>query len=114
MDHEAAIRAYYLCFRDRDRAGLEQLLTPGFRHVSPFGIFEDRDRMLDAIWPQVGRTWAVDLEIFGAAPAYMVRYRQAGEHEGGALAEHIRFEGDRIAEIHVYVGRSEAAGAAPG
>ena len=107
MDHEAAIR----CFRERDRAGLERLLTPGFRHVSPFGIHEDRDRMLDEIWPHVGRTWAVDLEIFGEGPDYMVRYRQAGAHRG-ALAEHIRFDGERIAEIHVYVGRSEAGDAA--
>ena len=114
MDHEAAIRSYYRCFRERDRAGLEWLLTADFRHVSPFGIHEDRDRMLDEIWPHVGRTWAVDLEIFGNGPDYMVRYRHAGEHEGGTLAEHIRFDGDRIAKIHVYVGRSEAGEAAAG
>src|SRR5688500_10643923 len=110
MDHETAIHDYFRCFRERDRAGLERLLAPDFRHVSPFGIWADRDRMLDAIWPQVGRSWAVDLEIFGAGPDYMVRYRHAGEHEGGALAEHIRFEGDRIAEIQVYVGRQETSG----
>ena len=110
MDHEAAIRSYFRCFRDRDRAGLERLLTPDFRHVSPFGVWEDRDLMLDAIWPDVGRSWAEDLEIYGEGPEYMVRYRHDGEHKGGALAEHFRFDGDRIAEVRVYIGRSEESG----
>jgi ketosteroid isomerase-like protein len=110
MDHEAAIRAYYGCFAERDRAGLERLLTPDFRHISPFGVHEDRDRMLDEIWPHVGKSWAVDIEIFGAAPAFMVRYRHAGEHSGSTLAEYIRFDGDRIAEIEVYVGRDAPEG----
>lgn len=107
VDRRDAITTYFRCFRERDRAGLERLLTPDFRHVSPFGIWEDRDSMLDAIWGDVGRSWAVDLEIYGEDTDYMVRYRHAGEHEGGALAEHFRFEGDRIAEINVYIGRSE-------
>ena len=102
MDQPGAIRAYYDCFKHRDRAGLERLLVPGFRHVSPFAVYDDRDRMLDEIWPAVGRSWAVDLEIFGADPEYIVCYRHAGD---GArkMAEYIRFEGDKIAEIKVFV-----------
>ena len=102
MDKIAAIRAYYDCFKERDREGLERLLTPGFRHVSPFAVYEDRDRMLDEIWPAVGRSWAVDLEIFGSGAEYVTCYRHAGE---GAtrLAEYIRFEDDQIAEIKVFL-----------
>ena len=108
MDHVAAIQSYYRCFQERDREGLVRLLTPDFRHVSPFGIFDDRDAMLDAIWPAVGKSWAVDIEVFGEPPDFMVRYRHAGEH-GGTMAEYVHFEGDQIAEIEVFIGRSPAA-----
>lgn len=104
MDAPAIIREYYRCFRDRDLETLRGLLTPDFRHVSPFGSFDDRDRMLEEIRPHVGKSWAVDIEIFGQGPEYMVRYRHAGESTA-QLAEYIRFEGDRIAEIEVFLGR---------
>lgn len=109
MDHEAAIRSYFRCFQDRDREGLERLLLPNFRHVSPFAIYADRDTMLDEIWPMVGRNWATQIQIFGNAPEYMVRYRHAGE-ASGTMAEYFRFERGRIAEIEVFVGRSGATG----
>ncbi|MBP6014510.1 MAG: hypothetical protein KBA31_19940 [Alphaproteobacteria bacterium] len=105
MDHSGAIRDYFRCFAERDRAGLERLLAPSFRHVSPFGIHDDRDRMLDEIWPHVGRTWAADVQIFGSAPDFMVRYRHAGERSG-SMAEWIRFDGEKIAEVEVFVGRT--------
>lgn len=105
MDHEAAIQSYFRCFQERDRAGLERLLTPSLRHVSPFGIYDDRDSMLDEIWPAVGRNWAVDIRVFANEPEFMVRYRHSGER-GGTMAEYFRFEGDRIAEIEVFVGRA--------
>ncbi len=98
------IREYYRCFRERDLETLRGLLTPDFRHVSPFGSYGHRDRMLEEIWPHVGKTWAVDIEIFGDGPEYMVRYRLEGE-SAARLAEYIRLEGDRIAEIEVYPGR---------
>ena len=103
MDGHEAIHAYFRAFRERDRATLERLLTPAFRHLSPFGHFEDRDRMLDEIWPSVGQHSAEDIEVYGEVPAYMVRYRHSA---GTLMAEYVRFEGDRIAEIEVYVGRS--------
>lgn len=103
MTREEAIRDYYRCFAERDRAGLEARLRPDFRHVSLSGIHDDRDRMLDAIWPEVGRSWAVGIRIFGSGQEFMVRYRLAGERDG-LMAEYIRFEGDRIAEIEVFAG----------
>ncbi|MFP3943243.1 MAG: nuclear transport factor 2 family protein [Alphaproteobacteria bacterium] len=109
MDATDLIRDYYRCFKDRDRERLRELLTPDFRHVSPFGAYDDRDRMLEEIWPHVGKIWAADIEIFGQGPEYMVRYRHAGE-SSARLAEYIRFEGDRIAEIEVYPGRGAAGG----
>lgn len=108
MNQEKTIRDYYRCFKDRDRGTLETILTPDFVHSSPFGRFDDRDKMLDAIWPSVGDRHAVDLEIFGEGDAYMVRYRHNIAPQP-KLAEFIRFKGDKIAEIEVYLG----AGAVP-
>jgi hypothetical protein len=108
VDHRAAIESYYRAYRERDRAALERLLTDDFRFRSSFGAFDGRDAMLDAIWPAVGRSWAVDLEIHGTAPEYVVTYRHGAlagvEHPLNRMAERIRFEGDRIAEIEVFLG----------
>jgi|GEM_PF-1197692 len=104
-DFHEAVRAYFQAFRDRDRPALERLLTPGFVHRSPFGVWEDRGKMLDSIWPDVGRHWAEGVEIYGDGPALMVRYRHS---TGSLMAEHFRFDGERIAEVEVYVGRAAA------
>ena len=110
MDYEDAIRRYYGAFRTRDLEGLRALLTPDFHFVSSFGEYRDRDAMLEEIWPSVGHTWARDLRFFGVGPEFVVLY----EHENAAgverppmrMAEHIRFEGDRITAIEVFVGRA--------
>lgn len=108
MDRRESAQAYFAAFRERDRPALERLLTPGFVHRSPFGYWDDRDRMLDAIWPSVGEHWAEDVEIYGDGPQLMVRYRHS---TGSLMAEHFRFEGDRIAEVEVYVGWAGAGAA---
>ena len=105
MNHQAAIRDYYRAFRDRDRGALERLLLPDFRHISPFGLYDDRDRMLDEIRPMVGQHWAEDVTIYGDGPDYLVRYRHS---TGAEMVEHFRFKANRIAEIEVFVGRSAA------
>jgi len=109
MDYEAAIRRYYDAFRTRDLEGVRTLLTPDFHFVSGFGEFRARDAMLDQIWPSVGQTWARDLRVFGDGPEFVVLY----QHENAAgverppmrMAEYLRFDGERIAEVEVYVGR---------
>ena len=109
MSYRETITQYYAAFRDRDRDRLRQLLTPDFHFVSAFGEFRDRDVMLDAIWPSVGQTWATSLRIFGIGPEFVVLY----EHENApgvtrppmTMAEYVRFSGDQIAEIEVFVGR---------
>lgn len=109
MDHRHLIESYYRSFRERDRERLRTVLSPHFHHVSSFGDWRDRDAMLEAIWPAVGQSWAVDLRIFGDAPEFMVRYRietsPGASRPPMAMAEYVRFEGDTIAEIEVYVGR---------
>ena len=106
MDHREVIERYYRCFRERDLEGLRAILTPDFHHVSSFGEHFDRDEMLAAIWPAVGQSWARDLSIFGEDHEYMVRYTVESSHRAPtAMAEYIRFAGDEISEIEVYIGR---------
>ena len=104
MSRQNSIRAYFQAFRDADRGSLERLLVEDFRHISPWGVHEQRDRMLDEIWPSVGQHWAEDIAIYGEGPDYLVRYRHS---TGTAMVEHFRFEGERIAEVEVFAGRSE-------
>ena len=106
MNYHKIIEQYYRCFRERDRAGLEEILPKDFHHVSSFGEHFDRDRMLDAIWPGVGQSWARDLKIFGDGPEFVVRYEvESTQRPPMSMAEYIRFRDDKIAEIEVYIGR---------
>lgn len=109
MEHRQIIEGYYRAFRERDQDGLRSILTPGFHHLSSFGEWQDREAMLEAIWPGVGQSWAVNLQIFGEAPDFMVRYQHESlpgdSRPPLSMAEFIRFDGDRIAEIEVYTGR---------
>ena len=106
MDRRSVIRRYYQCYQDRDRETIRELLAPDLHHVSSFAEYRDRDEMLEAIWPAVGQSWAVNLEIFGKDSEFMVRYQvDARERPSMKMAEYIRFDGDRICEIEVYVGR---------
>ena len=109
MSYHDAIERYYAAYRERDRAVLEELLTADFRFISSFGEFNDRDRMLDQIWPSVGGSWATNLEVFGTGPEFVVIYEHATapgvERPRARMAERIRFEGERIAEIEVFIGR---------
>ena len=117
MDYRRAIEDYYRAYRERDLEGLRALLTPDFHFVSGFGEYRDRDAMLAEIWPAVGQTWAEGLRVFGDGPEFVVLYEHASVP--GAvrppmrMAEHVRFEGERIARVEVFVGRPLPPPAAP-
>jgi ketosteroid isomerase-like protein len=108
-DHRQIIERYFNSFRERDREALRAVLTADFHHISSFGEWRDRDAMIEAIWPGVGSCWATDLEIFGEVPCFMVRYQHESlpdvSQPRRRIAEFIRFDGERIAEIEVYLGR---------
>lgn len=117
MDYRDAIERYYRAYRDRDQESLRSLLMPDFHFASSFGEYNERDAMLDEIWPGTGQTWATNLRIFGQGPEFVVLY----EHENApgverpalCMAEYVRFEGDRIAEIEVFFGRPVVPPASP-
>lgn len=104
--HREIIRNYYRCFKEADKKTLKKILVPGFRHLSKYATYSNRDRMIEDIWASVGETWAENIQIFGEDPEFMVRYEVAGKDLPPAtMAEYIRFEEDKIAEIEVFMGR---------
>ena len=102
-----AVLRYYRCFRERDREGLRALLTPDFHHVGSFGEHTDRDEMIERIWPGVGRSWAEDIAVYGDGGDLMVHYTiRSHERPPTRMAERLRFRGDRIAAVEVFIGRA--------
>lgn len=103
MDHKDVIRKYYECFEKKLREPLEQILVKDFIHLSQYARYHDRDQMLDEIWPEVGKTKAADLNIYGKDGKYMVKYKVVGKREM-KMAEYIEFQGEKISKIEVYTG----------
>ena len=102
----STIEEYFRCFRERDQEPLHTILTPQFHHISSWAEYTDREEMLAQIWPMVGNSWATNLRIFGDGPEFMVRYRlESRERPAAEMAEYIRFDGDQIAEIEVFMGK---------
>lgn len=106
MEHHQTIETYYQSYKVADRETLRSLLTDDFHHISEFSEFGSPDEMLDTIWPEVGKSWAEDLQIFDEHPEFLVRYKVVGgEQPSRNMVEYIRFEGEKIAEIEVFTGR---------
>jgi len=106
MNARETIKQYYNAFKEADKEALRETLTEDFKHISSYAVYENRDKMIQDIWPAVGKTWAVNLEIFGTHPEFMVRYNIEGADQPSQnMAEYIRFEDDKIAEIEVFMGR---------
>ena len=109
MTYRNMIEQYYKGYKDRDREMIRAVLADDFRFVSSFGEFRGRDAMLEAIWPSVGQAWATNLRIFGDGPEFVVLYEHenvpGAERPPMTMAEYIRFDGDEIARIEVFVGR---------
>jgi hypothetical protein len=107
MDNRAVIVEYYRCYRERDLEALRAILTADFRHTSSFGVYAGRDAMLAEIWPAVGQSWARDLQIIGDGPEFVARFVvESKQRPPVRMAEYIRFEGDRVAEVETYIGRA--------
>ena len=106
MNYLKVIKRYYQAYKDADKESLRETLTADLTHVSVFATYKNRDKMIEEVWPSVGQTWADNLQIFGAYPEFMVRYKVVGgERKSRNMSEYIRFEGDKITEIEVYMGR---------
>lgn len=106
MNYQQIIKQYYQAYKEADKQALKKMLTADFKHISEFATYTNRDEMIEEIWPEVGKSWAEDLQIFGTHPEYLVRYRViGGDRPSRNMAEYIRFEGDKIAESEVFLGR---------
>lgn len=106
MDSKEIIQQYYQSFKETDKESLRETLSADVKHKSEFAIYNNRDKMITEIWPSVGQTWAEDVKIFGSYPEYMVRYTvHGGERPARNMAEFVRFTGEKISEVEVFLGR---------
>ena len=103
MTKDETIRLYYKCMGEKIKDPLYLILQPDMVFTSQYAVYNDRDKMIEDIWPNVGRTKAEELDIFGTGDKYMVKYKIKGERNM-AMAEYIEFRDDRISRIEVYIG----------
>ncbi|MCW9708140.1 hypothetical protein [Fodinibius salsisoli] len=106
MKYRQIIRQYYQSYKETDKEALKETLTTDLTHISDWATYTDRDEMIEEIWPSVGQSWATDLQIFGAHPEFMVRYKVVSEENPARnMAEFLRFKDEKITEIEVFTGR---------
>jgi len=66
--------------------------------------------MLEQIEPEIGKGWARDIQVFGGGDEFIARFVvDSTERPSMRMAEYVRFEGDRIAEVETYLGRTDAS-----
>src|SRR5688500_20294864 len=98
-----------ICYNpNSNQVELLTIRTPYLRQTSNFAEYTGRDAMLAAIWPAVGQSWARDLQVIGGGSEFVARFVvESKERPPVRMAEYVRFEGDRIAEVETYLGRAE-------
>ena len=106
-DRRERVKQYYDCYARGDRETLTTLLVKPLSFTSSYAEYDDRDSMLDAIWPHVAQNTntTANLEIFGMGDRLMVKYDLVGSGVA-SMCEFIRFSGQKIAAIEVFVGKS--------
>ena len=106
MNKKEIIRNYYNCYKNKDKESLRKLLKMDFKFKSSYAEYNDRDLMLDEIWPQVlaNDNKVKDLEIFENGNKFMVKYTLE-LNENVSMSEYIEFEDDLISKIEVYMGK---------
>lgn len=88
---------------EKKREPLNELLHDNLTFISSYSTYDNRDRMLDEIWPHVGINKVRELQIFGNGNEFMVKYKLTGQRSS-TMAEYIKFKGVKIASIEVYIG----------
>ena len=108
-NREEQIRKYYDCYAKKDRASLGDLLVKSFAFQSSHSQFDDRDAMLDAIWPHVEKNQSAvsNLSFFHADKDHVIaKYTVMGPQGGANMCECFHFEGDQISRVEVFMGRA--------
>jgi ketosteroid isomerase-like protein len=103
------VRALYAAYVDGRKDIVGAMLTVDFTFSSPQDDRIDRDTYFQRCWPEPPPFTAMEIEYLGlSGDEAVVRYR-AVKRDGGAFRniETLRFEGDKLASVEVYFGRSE-------
>lgn len=102
------VRRYYGAYQSKDRQAIERLLTDDFTFTSPLDDHIDRQRYFERCWPTSETSPAFTIEkLFEQGNEALVRYK--AELNSGKVfrnTELLRFDGNKIAEVDVYFGRT--------
>jgi ketosteroid isomerase-like protein len=103
------VRALYAAYIDGRKESASAMLTADFTFSSPQDDHIDRQAYFERCWPEPPPFTAMEIEYLGlSGDEAMVRYR-AVKRDGGAFrnVETLRFQGEKLAAVEVYFGRSE-------
>jgi len=102
------VHRYYGAYQSKDRQAIEQLLTDDFTFTSPYDDHIDRQLYFERCWPNSETSRAYTIEkLFEQGNEALVRYK--AELNTGKVfrnTELLRFNGNKIAEVDVYFGRT--------
>jgi ketosteroid isomerase-like protein len=102
------VHRYYDAYQSKDRQAIEQLLTDDFTFTSPYDDRIDRQLYFERCWPNSKTSRAYTIEkLFEQGNEALVRYK--AELDTGKVfrnTELLRFDGNKIAEVDVYFGRT--------
>jgi ketosteroid isomerase-like protein len=102
------IRRYYAAYETKQRTIIDDLLTRNFTFTSPLDDAINRDTYFARCWPNSTTTRRFTLEaIVDNGAETIVQYRlETTEDKQFRNMEILHFDGDKIAAIEVYFGRT--------
>jgi hypothetical protein len=102
------VRNLYAAYIDQRPDLVRPVLTEGFTFSSPRDDHIDRSAYFERCWPKEKVFRAIHLEHLVADGDDVIAGYRAEKMDGGSFRniEMIRFEGEKVAEVTVYFGRS--------
>ena len=102
------VRQVFAAYRDKDRKRIEDALADRFTFTSPYDDAIDKAEYFRRCWPNSDRIVRHGLEkVWEHGEEVVVQYRcVTTEGKEFRNAEFFTFDGDRIASVDVYFGRT--------
>lgn len=102
------VRQLFAAYRTKDRTLAEAVLADDFTFTSPYDDAIDRAEYFRRCWPNSDRIQEYELEkVWEQGDEVVVQYRCVTTHgREFRNAEVFVFDGDRIASVDVYFGRT--------
>ena len=105
-------RSLFAAYQAKDRRFVEDLLSDDFTFTSPLDDHIGRAIYFERCWPNSEKIRAFTIEkLFEQGAEVFVRYKaETSTGKQFRNTEFFRFEGNKLAEVDVYFGRTIAEG----